>query len=359
MSDIRVQREVLQKFSVDVFIKLGMNPSDSQLAADVLIEADIRGIHSHGVGRIRRYIDGVKTGMMLPAAESEMVTETSGSIVFNAHGGMGAPVSVRTMKKVIEKSETNGSAFGCVKNSNHFGIAGYYAMMALEHDMLGFAMTNTPALSVPTFGRQVMFGTNPIAFAAPADREKSFVLDMSTSVVPRGKIEVFDRKGEPIPLGWAVDKTGHPATDAHTILHDMYHRIGGGVLPLGGAGEKFGGHKGYGLAVMVDILCAVLCGGPTGPNLSDTETSARMSHFFGAIKISQFRDPKEFRTDMDKMLKNLRNCPPAQGEEKVYFAGQREEEKADEASKKGIPLPEKTRELLCRIGEEFGVKSSF
>jgi LDH2 family malate/lactate/ureidoglycolate dehydrogenase len=172
---------------------------------------------------------------------------------------MGAPISARAMGQIVTKAKNNGSAFGCVRNSNHFGIAGFYAKMALEEDMLGIAMTNTAALAVPTFGRQVMFGTNPLAFAAPADKERAFVLDMSTTVVTRGKVEVYDRLEKELPDGWAVDKTGRSAKNARAILDDMQNRVGGGIMPLGGFGKEFGGHKGYGLAVMVDILCAVLC----------------------------------------------------------------------------------------------------
>jgi len=359
MGDIRIGIEPLRSFCSDLFVKMGMRSDDARMAADVLAAADVRGIHSHGVGRILRWVDCIESGMMIPDAEMEIAHDTPTSLIVDAHGGPGAPVSVRTMKLVIEKAGISGTAFGSVRNSNHFGIAGYYAMMALEHEMLGIAMTNTPALAVPTFGRQVMFGTNPIAFAAPADREKAFVLDMATSVVPRGKIEVYDKKNQAIPLGWAVDKTGRPTTDAHRILDDMYHRLGGGVLPLGGAGEAFGGHKGFGLAIMVDILCAALSGAPMGSELSDTDPSKRASHFFGAIQISGFRDPSAFRRDMDRTLQSLRICPPAEGEERVYFAGLKEFEKEQDARKLGIPLPEKTRQLLRRMGEKYGVTSPF
>ncbi len=218
------------------------------------------------------------------------------------------------MEKIIAEVQAHGAAFGCVKNSNHFGIAGYYARMALPGDLIGIAMANTAALGVPTFGRQVMFGTNSLAFAAPADREKAFVLDMSTTVVTRGKIEVYDRLGQELPEGWVVDRTGRSAKDARAMLADMQNRIGGVILPLGGLGKEFGEHKGFGLAVMVDILCAVLCGAPFGTAVYDTPSpSARVSHFFGAIKIGCFRDPREFRRDMDDMLAALRTAPPAEG----------------------------------------------
>src|SRR5512136_83359 len=190
-TDIRVKRGSLETFCQKIFRCLKLSEDDARIAAAVLVAADALDIPSHGVGRLWRYVNGLKTGLMLPDAPIEVVVDTPASVVIDAHGAMGAPVSVRTMEKVIAKAQTNGAAFGCVKNSNHFGIAGYYAKMALPKDLIGIAMTNTAALGVPTFGRQVMFGTNPLAFAAPAEKEKAFVLDMSTTVVTRGKIEVY------------------------------------------------------------------------------------------------------------------------------------------------------------------------
>ncbi len=352
----RIAREALEAFCQQVFQKLGLSEEDAGIAAAVLVAADARGIPSHGVARLQRYVNGLRAGLVLPDAPVEVIVDTPVSIVLDAHGAMGAPVSVRAMKGVIDKARSNGAAFGCVRDSTHFGIAGYYAMMALSEDMLGIAMTNTAALGVPTFGRQVMYGTNPLAFAAPADKERAFVLDMSTTVVTRGKIEVYERLGKALPSGWAVDRNGRPAVDARSLLDDMFHRVGGGILPLGGAGEELGGHKGYGLAVMVDILCAVLCGAPFGPSLSDTATSSgRVSHFFGAIRIDAFRDPRAFRRDMDRMLRDLRNCPPAEGAERVYFAGQKEFEKEEESLRLGVPLPRETYQRICAIGNEHGL----
>ena len=354
---VRVQREHLTYFCQRVFQSLRLSEQDARTAAAVLVAADARGIPSHGVARLGRYVQGLQSGVMIPNAPVETLVDTPSSIVLHAHGAMGAPVSVQAMTQVIGKAETSGAAFGCVRDSNHFGIAGYYAMMAMDQDMLGLAMTNSAALGVPTFGRQVMFGTNPIAFAAPADRERGFVLDMATTVVTRGKIEVYDRLGKELPPGWAVDRTGQPATDAHAILDDMFHRVGGGIMPLGGAGELLSGHKGFGLAVMVDILCAVLCGALSGPDVADTETSSgRVSHFFGAIRIDTFRDPRAFRQDMDTLLERLRTAPPAQGEERVYYAGLKEFEKEKECLAKGIPILERTYDQLCRTGSELKVK---
>jgi LDH2 family malate/lactate/ureidoglycolate dehydrogenase len=352
---VRVRIEDLVTLCQQVFEKLGLAVEDASAAAAVLVAADVRGIPSHGVGRLWRYVNGLTTGLMLPDAPVEILADTPSSLVVHAHGAMGAPVSVRTMAGIIEKARTSGAAFGCVRDSNHFGIAGYYAMMALEEDMLGIAMTNTAALGVPTFGRQVMFGTNPLAFAAPADQERAFVLDMSTTVVTRGKLEVYERLEKPLPQGWAVDKTGRSASDAPSLLEDMFYRVGGGILPLGGEGEEFSGYKGYGLAIMVDILCGVLCGAPFGPELADTATSsARVGHFFGAIRIDAYRDPQAFRQDMDRLLAGLRACPPAEGAERVYFAGQKEFEHEAECQRLGVPLLTKTYKQICEIGREYG-----
>ena len=353
---VRVKRDILETLCRTVFERLGLSREDADVSAKVLVAADARGIPSHGVARLGRYVNGLKSRDMVPNAAVEVLTDTPSSIVLHAHGAMGAPVSARAMRTVIHKAGTSGAAFGCVRDSNHFGIAGYYAMMALEHDMIGLTMTNTAALGVPTFGRQVMFGTNPIAFAAPADKERGFVLDMATTVVTRGKIEVYNRLDKELPSGWAVDKTGQPATDAQSILTDMFHRAGGGIMPLGGSSELFGGHKGYGLAIMVDILCAALCGAPFGPGVADTETSSgRVSHFFGAIRIGMFRDPVAFRQDMDCMLRSLRECPVADGAERVYFAGLKEFENEDASRRLGVQLLKQTYDQVCEIGHDYSL----
>ncbi|PIE29216.1 malate dehydrogenase [candidate division KSB3 bacterium] len=354
---IRVEQRSLELFCQNVFRGLKLSEQDAEVAAKVLVAADALGIPSHGIGRLWRYVNGLKSGLMLPEASEEILRDTPSSLVIDARGAMGAPISARTMAQVITKARNNGSAFGCVRNSNHFGLAGFYAKMALEHDMLGIAMTNTAALAVPTFGRHVMFGTNPLAFAAPADKERAFVLDMSTTVVTRGKVEVYERLEKALPDGWAVDKSGQAAKDARSLLNDMQNRLGGGIMPLGGIGKEFGGHKGYGLAVMVDILCAVLCGAPFGQDVFDTaESSARVSHFFGAINISCFRDPQEFRQDMDRMLTALRETPVAEGQERVYFAGLPEYEEEQRHTKLGIPVLRKTYDQICEIGQEFDLE---
>jgi LDH2 family malate/lactate/ureidoglycolate dehydrogenase len=353
---VRINRQQLESFCAAIFKTAGLSHPDAVVAAQVLVAADARGIPSHGVARLWRYVNGLTSRVMVPDAQIQVLMDTPTSVVLNANGAMGAPVSARAMSTVIDKARSAGTAFGCVRDSNHFGIAGYYAMMAMEHDMIGIAMTNTAALGVPTFGRQVMFGTNPIAFAAPAEKERGFVLDMATTVVTRGKIEVYDRLGKELPAGWAVDKAGRPATDARAILDDMFVRAGGGIMPLGGPGELASGHKGFGLAILVDILCAALCGAPFGPDVADTETSSgRVSHFFGAIRVDTFRNPKEFRQDMDRMLHNLRTSPPAEDADQVYFAGLKEFEHERESERLGVPILAKTFDEIVAIGHEWGI----
>jgi L-2-hydroxycarboxylate dehydrogenase (NAD+) len=357
METVRIERANLENFCAKAFARLGLSEGDSLSAASVLVAADARGIPSHGVGRLRRYLNGLRTGAMLGDAKPAILMDTPVSLVVDAKGGMGAPVSVATMKTVIEKAEKAGAAFASVRDSNHNGIMGYYAMMALPKSMIGIAMTNTAALGVPTYGRLSMFGTNPLAFAAPADKERSFVLDMSTTVVTRGKIEVYERLDKELPHGWAVDRHGRPAKDAGTLLQDMLENAGGGILPLGGLGTGEGGHKGYALAIMVDILCALLSSSAFGPAVHDTkETSARVSHFFGAVKIENFRDPAEFRKDMDRMLADLRSSPPAEGEESVYYAGLREALAEEECSRTGVPLILKSYDGLVEVAKELGLE---
>jgi L-2-hydroxycarboxylate dehydrogenase (NAD+) len=356
MEKVRVDVLQLEQFCQRVFGSQGLSDEDARIAASVLVAADARGIPSHGVARLPRYVHGLRIGLMQADAEPEDLYETPTSVVIHAHGAMGAPVSAKTMARVIGKAQTTGMAMGCVRDSNHFGIAGYYAMMAPDAQMIGIAMTNTAALGVPTFGREAMFGTNPLAFAAPAEAEGSFVLDMATTVVTRGKVEVYDRQAKPLPVGWAVDAKGQAGTDPSEILHNLTYQVGGGILPLGGLGELFGGHKGYGLSVMVDILCGMLAGAAVGPDISDEPgSSARVSHFFAAIDVAAFRDPADFRHDMDRYLARLRTSAPAEGAERVYFAGLKEREFEAACRAGGIPLSQKVYDQLVATGEACGI----
>lgn len=355
---VRIDRGQLTDYIAAIFEAKGMPQADADISAKVLVAADARGIPSHGIARLWRYLAGIDKGVMRIDSDPIVLKDTPVSRVVNADGVMGPPVSFRTMNEVLDKAEVNGMAFASIKDSNHFGIAGYYAMMALEKDMIGIAMTNTAALGVPTFGRDVMFGTNPIAVAVPSSKEIPYCLDMSTTVVTRGKVEVYDREEKTLPAGWAVNENGVTAGDAGDLLNKMLLRVGGGIMPLGGEGESFGGHKGFGLAILVDILTAVLSGGDFGPDVADSEaTSARVSHFFGAIKISHFREPELFKADMDKMLGQVREAKPADGQERVYYAGLKEAENEIKSGRSGVPVSDKVWKQVCEFGSTLKLQT--
>lgn len=352
---MRVNRKKLESFCTAVFTHIGLPVSEADASSRILVAADARGISSHGVGRLKRYVNGIQKGAMKGSAVPTTLRKTPISLVLDAQGSMGMGISENTMKWVIDTADDAGFACASIRNSNHFGIAGYYAELAARKDMIGICMTNTAALGVPTFGKNAMFGTNPIAFSAPS-HNKLFTLDMSTTAVTRGKIEVFAREKGELPLGWAVDTTGQGTTDAVKLLEDMLFQRGGGLLPLGGEGEQFSGYKGYGLAVMVDILCALTSGGVFGKSVQDSEeTSARVCHFFAAIRLDLFRDPELFKQDMDRLLAELSDAEPAIGAQRVYYAGLKEQEREEESNTIGVEISQVVYSNLQQLGVDFGI----
>ena len=353
---IRIERAALERFCHDVFVHLGLPEEDAVDCATILVSADARGIGSHGTGRLWRYVNGIRNGIMHAHVEPVTLRDTPISLVLDARGAMGMSVSKRTMREVINRASALGAAFASIRDSNHFGIAGYYSEMAAKADMIGICMTNTAALGVPTYGSSAMFGTNPIAVSVPATNGRMFTLDMATTCVTRGKVEIHEREGTPLPAGWAVDTSGSVTLDARQLLEDMLFQRGGGLLPLGGEGELLGGHKGYGLAVLVDILTAVTSGGAFGKSVKDSEqTSARVCHFFGAIRLDLFRDPGEFKHDMGRMLDELVSSERAHGSERIYYAGMKEHEAFLESERLGVPITTKVAEHLRSIGEDLGI----
>ena len=355
-----VQAEALKSFCVRIFRKLDVPEQDATITADVLVAADLRGIPSHGVARLRRYVDGLRSGIMMAHPEIQTVVESPVTATIDAGAGLGQPVAHAAMTKAIQKAKSFGAGFVTVRNSNHYGIAGYYAMMALEHDCIGISMTNADVLVVPTFGRNAMMGTNPIAVAAPAGKERPFVMDMATSTVPRGKLEVYERLNKAMPLGWATDESGVSTTDAHRVLENFKSRAGGGLLPLGGEGEVFSGHKGYGLVLWVDIFCAVLSGAAYAnmvyPKTSDGKPlPANLGHFFGAWRLDAFRPVNEFKAALDDLQRRLKDAPKAQGQERIYIHGEKEYEASERYLREGVPLNPKVAEDLKSLGHELGV----
>jgi LDH2 family malate/lactate/ureidoglycolate dehydrogenase len=355
-----VRAEALSGFCKRVFDTMGVAAEDAQITADVLVEANLRGIDSHGVARLVRYVNGLRNGVMLARPQERMVVETPTTVTIDAGAGLGQPVSYRAMTMAIERAKEYGCGFTTVRNSNHYGIAGYYAMMALEHDMVGISTTNAAVLVAPTFGRNAMYGTNPIALAVPASVERPFVVDMATSTVPRGKLEVYHRQEKSLPLGWATDERGVPTADAARVLDNFSKRAGGGLLPLGGAGEEFSGHKGYGMGLMVEILSAVLPGAAflTSVYPKDAQGNplpANLGHFFGAWRLDAFRPAEEFKADMDTFIRELRTGNLAEGAERIYVHGEKEFEEADRRSEQGIPLEPKVEASLRQIAADLGV----
>jgi L-2-hydroxycarboxylate dehydrogenase (NAD+) len=358
--EIMVQADALKAFCRQVFEKIGVPSEDAEVTADVLVQADLRGIDSHGVARLRRYVKGLQKGQMMAKPKVQVIHETPTTALIDGGGGLGQPVGVRGMEKAMEKAQETGVGFVAVRNSNHYGIAGYYAMMALERDLIGISMTNSAVLVVPTFGRDAKLGTNPISVAVPTGGERPFVLDMATSGVPRGKLEVYHRLGKELPLGWATDERGIATTDARRVLDNLNATAGGGLLPLGGVDELLGGHKGYGLALLVDIFCGVLPGAGYAdtiyPKTPDGKPlPANVGHFFGALRVDGFRPIQEFKATMDDMIRRMKDTPKAEGQQRIYIHGEKEFETAEERMVTGIPLHPKVVADLKAIAEETGV----
>lgn len=358
---VRVQKQALKDFSVEVFQKLGVSDQDACLAADILIAADTRGIASHGVAHLRRYADGLRAGTITARPAERVVTETPVTAVIDAGGGLGPPVSYRAMQKAIQKACAVGVGFVSVRNSNHYGIAGYYAMMALPHDCIGLAMTNASPKVMPTFGGKSTLGTNPIAIAAPAGTQRPFVLDMATSAVALGKIEIADQLDQPVPEGWAIYADGTPATDSHRAMDEFKHNLGAGLLSLGGAGEQLGGHKGYGLAVSVDIFTALLSNAApsplTYPKTPDgRQQPANLGHFFGAWRIDCFRPVDEFKQTMDEYQQLLRNVPKVPGQPRIYIHGEKEFQAEEYNLRAGVPINQNVAADLRALAQELHVK---
>ncbi len=356
---IRIKVEALQEFTTNVFSKLGVPVEDAKIAADVLIAADQRGVGSHGLQRLKRYTTGLKTGVMKAISDVKVLKETPNTLLISGGDGLGQVVGYKAMRLVIDKALKNNVAFAVVRDSNHYGIAGYYTMMALEHDLIGLSMTNAEPLVVPTHGKNAVMGTNPISIAVPAGEERPFVLDMATSTVPRGKLEVYEREDKTMPITLATDELGNPTQDIPRVLANLLDERGGGLLPLGGAEEESGGHKGYGLCFAVDIFSGVLSGSAFVPNLyAKKGAPAKVSHFFGAIKIDAFIELALFKSMMDKYINILKSSEKAVGKDRIFIHGEKEFE-LYEQQKEEVGIYFKVVEELRKIGEEVNVKAPF
>ena len=349
--------EKLKAYCIDVMKGEGFTQAQAEDITDVLLMADLYGIESHGVQRLIRYHNGiVEDGRIDPKAEPVITHETPLSAVIDAKMAMGQVVSKMAMNMAIEKAKKYGFGAVVVNHSNHYGIAGYYTRMAAEADMIGMCFTNTEAIMIPTTGKNAMLGTNPIAFSMPAD-PTPFLYDVATTVVPRGKLEVYNKKGTPLPMGWVVDANGQDTTNAGEVIQNIINKAGGGILPIGGSSEATGSHKGYGLGLIVEVMTAILSGGVTSNHVSHCG-NGDTSESFWAIDYGMFGDKKEMRARMSTLLEELRNSEKAAGQTRIYTHGEKELESTQEKLKNGIPVNEKTEAEMRMIAEAVGVDYS-
>ncbi|GAB6091040.1 Ldh family oxidoreductase [Spirochaeta dissipatitropha] len=353
--------EYIKDFMKKVFVGLGVPEADADICADVLIEADLRGIDSHGINRLKPiYYDRIKAGIQFPNAPIDIVREGPTTAVLDANNGMGMVVSHKAMAMAVDKAKKLGMGMTVVRNSTHYGIAGYYPLMAAEKGCIGLSGTNARPSIAPTFGVENMLGTNPQTWAIPTDEDFPFFLDCATSVSQRGKIEVYDRLGKPLPEGWVVRRDGTTATDPGEVLKDLI--AGNAALtPLGGIGEDGGGYKGYGYAVVTEILSAALQGGQFLKALSGFDDQGnkqpyRLGHFFMAIDIEAFTDLESFKKTTGDILRALRNSDKAPGQERIFTAGEKEWDAYRIRSVDGIEVSESVAEEFRIMADELGIQ---
>jgi len=344
-----------KKFCEKLFRAYGFSDEQSLIITDVLLRADLYGIESHGIHRLVRYDQEITSGQVDINAEWEIVHETGISAVIDAKKMMGQVASVNAMNLAVEKAKTSGCAMITVRNSNHYGIASYYTEMAAANDLIGVSMTNTEAICVPTFGAQAMTGTNAMALAMPAD-PYHFSYDASTTIVPRGKLEVYRKNNKPLPENWALDADGKPSQNAALVIDNIIAKAGGGIAPLGGLGTLHGGHKGYGLSVIVDLFSAVLSGGLTSNYVNRKPDHTGICHFFMAIDYGIFGDKAAIKNGMSKFLQEIRESKKAEGQHRIYTHGERSTLMMKERISGQIPVNKKTLEEMNSIAKRLGVE---
>jgi LDH2 family malate/lactate/ureidoglycolate dehydrogenase len=351
-------------FMTDAFVGYGVPRKDAAICADVLMESDRRGIESHGCNRFKPiYIDRIKRGTLLPVTKLEIVKETPTSVVMDAHDGMGMVASYRMMEMLIDKAKTYGMAGGAIKNSTHFGIAGYWATMASKQGLLGLTGTNARPSIAPTFGVDNMMGTNPLTFAFPTDEEFPFCLDCATSIVQRGKIEYYAREGKPTPAGMVISETGEVLTDSTQILEDLVKGTAA-LAPLGGPGEELAGYKGYGYAAVVEILSAALTGGKFMKALNGTAADGSpqmysLGHFFFVVDPDAFCGREVFKKTAGDICRALRASKKAPGESRIYTAGEKEWLAWQDRKDKGVPVGAGVQADLIAVRDELGLPYHF
>jgi LDH2 family malate/lactate/ureidoglycolate dehydrogenase len=333
----------------------GYNREEAQITARLLVEADARGISSHGVSRLAFYRSNLDNGHTHPGVEPKIVHETPCSVVLDGQGGVGCYIASVAVRKTLEKAKVSAVCHTAVRNSNHYGIAGYWAELIAQEKMIGMAFTNTYIAGVPTFGNLRILGTNPIAVAIPEVDGKIFLLDMATTTVTHGKVELYDRRKKPMPHGWVVDEKGKVITDATAFEKTFYQTNYGGHLYLGGEGEESGGHKGFGLALLVELLCSGLSLGASSLLTYPKGGNGGITHFFTALSLDLFGNPEELRAHIGGILKSIRESGKAEGHDRIYIHGEKEDEARVLALSTGIFLDQATKAYLKNLAVQFGV----
>jgi L-2-hydroxycarboxylate dehydrogenase (NAD+) len=353
--------DFLRDFIIKVFQKMEVPKKEACICADVLIEADLRGIDSHGINRLKPiYYDRYKQGILNTKTKFEIVKKTPTTAVIDGHNGMGFVIAKKAMKIAIKKAKKYGLGMVAVRNSTHFGIAGYYATMASEAGMIGQVGTNARPSIAPTFGVENMLGTNPLTFAVPTDEDFPFVLDCATSVTQRGKIEYYERMGLSTPEGLVIDRQGNTITDSKKILQDLVNGSAA-LVPLGGIGEDTGGYKGFGYATVVEILSSALQSGNYLRLLSGKKDGKpapiELGHFFLVINVDFFLDLKTFKKNTGNILRDLRNSQKSPDQERIYTAGEKEYLAKKKREKEGIPVPQTVQDDFMIMKKELKIKS--
>lgn len=347
----------LKLFVESVFLKMGCSVSHAAMAAEALVAADLRGIDSHGVARLSGYIRLWEAGRINATPSIRIVHQTPSTAVLDGDSGLGLVVAQEAMQIAIEKAKQVGTGWVSVQNSNHFGIAGYHAMLALPHDMIGVAMTNASPLVAPTFSSDKMLGTNPIAVAAPAGKQPAFVADLATTTAANGKLELLQRKNLETPTGWVQDKQGLPSTDAHIL------KKGGALLPLG-TDREHGSHKGYALGAIVDLFSALLSGANYAPwvppfpayvPMPDRQPGKGIGHFMGALRIDAFRAADDFKRSMDDWIEGFRSASPIEEKQRVLVPGDPERLACEHRLEHGIPVEDIVVKDLQSLAGRFSL----
>jgi len=356
---VRVPVKKLVDFMHEALEAMGIPAEDSRIIADVLITSDLWGIASHGVAHLKMYHERMKKGLQLPVTHWMVVKDTPTTAVVDGNNGMGMVVGYHAMKIAIEKARQYGIGAVAVRNSSHYGVAGYYPRMAVHEGMVGLSMTNAHPSIAPTFGVTPMLGTNPIAVAVPTDEPFPFLFDAATAVVTRGKIEVAARANKPIPAGWVISHDGTPVTDTSTLIEQM-NKDQAALMPIGGIGELMGGHKGYGLATMVEIFSAAFQNGAYLSGLHDTDAQGnphflRIGHFFMAINVENFLPLEEFKKITGDMMRQLRGSQTAPDQKRIYTAGEKEYYNTQYVLENGVEIAPGVQRGLNNLVKELNL----